>query len=1131
MRRASLAITIVVGAVAALLSSDVARTQERAGEPARDTIEGTEVAPREALVVLRRPLQRSELQLLRAHVDADRVAPLGRGRMLRLRSRSLDALTLLAFLNAHPDIAHVEPNYLVRRFDAPDDPGFPQLWGLQNLGQVVNGHAGQAGADIHAPAAWASTTGSPATVVGIVDTGIDYTHPDLAPNVWSAPSAFTVTIAGVTLTCPQGSHGFNAIAMSCDPMDDHTHGTHVAGTIGAAGNNALGVVGVNWTTRMMGLKFLDASGAGTVADAVNAIEFALQARAAFAPTGAADVRVLSNSWGGAQFSQALLDEILAAGAENVLFVAAAGNSGRSNDVFPTFPASYAAPNIVAVAATTNIDTRASFSNFGASSVHLGAPGVDILSTVIGGSYAFLSGTSMATPHVSGAAALVLSRCALDTPALKQTLLDSAEPVAALATATITGGRLDANAALRACTGPPDAPTGIAATGGNATVVVTWVAAEGATRYIVKRSQSPGGPYVAVANGVKGVEYSDASVVNGTTYYYVVAAANTVGESGNSSEASATPLPPHDLVVSALSVPSSGGAGAPLLVSETTRNLGSGASGPSITRFYLSTNAAWDAADVPLVGTHAVPSLAPGDSSSATVTLTLPPTLAAGVYYVIAKADADAVLNETQRSNNTAVRLMQIGPDLVVAALNAPTTAAPGGTVTVTDSVKNQGAGAAGASVTRFYLSANGAFDAADILLPGSRAVTPLAAGSTDTGSTALILPSPLAAGTYYLIAKADADNTVGESQEINNTALRAIQVGGDLVVSALSVPSRGAAGGTITISDTTANTGAGGVPPSVTRFYLSANPLLDAGDVVLAGSHAVPDLAAGAAHTASTIVAIPPSIGAGTYYVIAKADADNAVAEPQETNNTALRTIQIGGDLVVSSLTVPLKAAAGATIAVADVTSNQGAGPVPESITRFYLSTNALADEGDILLSGSRAVPALSALGVSAGSTPVVIPPSVNPGSYFLMAKADADEAVAEAQETNNSAARTILIGPDLMVSNLVAPATIVAGASVAITDVIANQGADTAGPSATRFYLSQTLALDPAAQPLPGSRPVPAIGPGASSTGSTIVTVPSGTPPGSYFLFAKADADQTVGEAQETNNTIWRLMQVTAGP
>jgi DNA-binding beta-propeller fold protein YncE len=223
------------------------------------------------------------------------------------------------------------------------------------------------------------------------------------------------------------------------------------------GNNGVGVVGVNWIASIMGAKFADATGSGTTANAINAIEFTIQAKAAFAATSGANVRVLSNSWGGGGFSQALLDEINRANSNDMLFVAAAGNDGTDNDVAPVYPASYDVPNVMAVAATDNNDMLAVFpvgaSNYGATSVHLGAPGLNILSTLIAGGYSYDSGTSMATPHVSGAAALVLSKCALTTANLKTNLLNNVDPIPSLSGLTVTGGRLNVNKAIRACRAP------------------------------------------------------------------------------------------------------------------------------------------------------------------------------------------------------------------------------------------------------------------------------------------------------------------------------------------------------------------------------------------------------------------------------------------------------------------------------------------------------------------------------------------------------------------------------------------------------------------------------------------------------------------------------------------------------
>ena len=170
----------------------------------------------------------------------------------------------LARYQGRPDVESARPNFMRHLEAAPNDPYFRQgfLWALQNTGQG----GGTAGVDINATAAGNLTTGSRAVVVMEIDSGIDYTHQDLAANMWSAPSSFNVTIGGSKITCAAGTHGFNVLTMTCDPMDDNNHGSHVSGTIGATGNNGVGVVGVNWTTRIMALKFLDSSGSGTIAN-------------------------------------------------------------------------------------------------------------------------------------------------------------------------------------------------------------------------------------------------------------------------------------------------------------------------------------------------------------------------------------------------------------------------------------------------------------------------------------------------------------------------------------------------------------------------------------------------------------------------------------------------------------------------------------------------------------------------------------------------------------------------------------------------------------------------------------------------------------------------------------------------
>ena len=351
-----------------------------------------------------------------------------RGRVVKLtRNRTVDQ-AIQDYLR-DPNVLYAEPNYYVHALGAPNDPQYPQLWGVQK---------------ISAPLAWSVTTGSSSIVVGIVDTGVDYTHPDLVANVWSNPGG----IGG----CAAGTHGYNAIAKTCDPLDDNNHGTHVSGTIGAVGNNGVGVVGVNWQTQIMGLKFLDSTGSGTTADAITAIDYAIAAKQA-----GVNVRVLNNSWGGGGYSQALLDEINKAGANGILFVVAAGNNGTNNATTPTYPCNYTASNLLCVAATDSNDALASFSNYGVTTVPVAAPGYNILSTIRGGSYAYYSGTSMATPHVTGAAALILSApgmSSLTPEQLKNQILSNVDPIPSLSGKLGTGGRLNVCKAVPGCNGSP-----------------------------------------------------------------------------------------------------------------------------------------------------------------------------------------------------------------------------------------------------------------------------------------------------------------------------------------------------------------------------------------------------------------------------------------------------------------------------------------------------------------------------------------------------------------------------------------------------------------------------------------------------------------------------------------------------
>ncbi len=558
-------VLFVIGAAAWVLTGGLfaqGRGQRGAGH---DRVNGHEAAAGEVIVKYRNPKNAAERAQVDAIVDAEQDDELGdsSGRVRHIKSRRFDAATLVAYFNGAPDVEYAEPNYILYAIQTtPTDPSFGQLWGLLNTGQNVGG-VGTPGADIDATLAWDTTTGSANVVVGVVDTGVDYNHNDLAGNIWSAPSEFTVNIGGVNITCPVGSHGFNAINKTCNPLDDNNHGTHVSGTIGARANNGTGVAGVNWTTSIMGLKFLASNGSGSTTGAINVIDFAIKTKQTVG--SAANLRVLSNSWGGGGFSQTLLNKINEANAADMLFVAAAGNNGANNDSTPFYPSNYTASNVVAVAATDNNDQRASFSNYGATTVDLGAPGVYILSTTIGNSYSYFNGTSMATPHVSGAAALVLSKCALNTAALKSNILNNVDLIASMSGITVTGGRLNVNKALMACNGAPPpptpaAPTGLQATGGSGQVSLTWNTSSGATSYHVKRGTTSGGPYSVTVGTTPNTNFTDNTAVNGTTYYYVVTALNDNGESGNSNQASATPSAPPAIPAAPTNLDATAGPG-------------------------------------------------------------------------------------------------------------------------------------------------------------------------------------------------------------------------------------------------------------------------------------------------------------------------------------------------------------------------------------------------------------------------------------------------------------------------------------------------------------------------------------------------------------------------------------------
>lgn len=342
----------------------------------------------------------------------------------------------LEHVKSMPGVAYIEPNWIVtldntlaeleeEYFDkAVNEPSFDQQWGLRNDGRNSGSwwRRGREGEDVNALQAWELAKGDREIIIAVIDTGIDYTHEDLAENMW---------------TNEEGHFGYNFVNDTPDPMDGNGHGTHCAGVIGAA-HNGIGIAGMMADVRMMALKFLSDSGRGDTAGAIQSIDYAIQ-------NGA---HIMSNSWGGGGFSEALKEVIELANDHGIVFVAAAGNSNANTDNRPMYPAGYDVENIISVGAMDGRGNRSSFSNYGANSVHVFAPGSNIYSTVQNNRYRNLSGTSMAAPFVSGAIGLLLeSERNLSPVEIRERVMDTAVRTEYLGDDVSLSGRLDTHRLL------------------------------------------------------------------------------------------------------------------------------------------------------------------------------------------------------------------------------------------------------------------------------------------------------------------------------------------------------------------------------------------------------------------------------------------------------------------------------------------------------------------------------------------------------------------------------------------------------------------------------------------------------------------------------------------------------------
>lgn len=393
---------------------------------------GNEFACQEALVRFSRSASEQDVERAFANLDASPVKYFKNSRLYWVRFHGESStLEKVAELRDENKVLMAVPNAIVRADSIPNDPYFPYLWGLQNTGQFSSQGIE---ADIGMDQVWDYITSAASIVVAVIDTGVDYNHPDLVDNMW----VNTGEIPNNSIDDDENGYvddvyGYDFYNDDGDPFDDHYHGTHVAGTIGAVGNNSVGVTGVAQSASIMAVKFLSGDGWGYYSGAVSSIEYAV----------ANGAKVLNNSWGGGGYDSALASAVAASNTAGVIFVAAAGNSGYDTDDYPNYPSCLSSSNVVSVAATTYDDDIAYFSNYGAYTVDLGAPGYYIFSTLPDNDYGYLSGTSMASPHVAGAAALLWAAYpTLSHLQVINLLYQGVTEKNYLSGITVTGGMLD-----------------------------------------------------------------------------------------------------------------------------------------------------------------------------------------------------------------------------------------------------------------------------------------------------------------------------------------------------------------------------------------------------------------------------------------------------------------------------------------------------------------------------------------------------------------------------------------------------------------------------------------------------------------------------------------------------------------